>query len=166
MSITIDHWLENLADFFLAGQSTSFAVYIYEGTIAEIRPTIQLWHGAPGLTVEYLDVALASEQAGSIREARALVDSELKRVAGADGNQLVVIDGLNLMHSLYPEGILQPIHAWLRTAGRAVLLILPPSPTRPLPSSARLADWRSTVRLSLGIDVANKSIVKEGILSQ
>jgi hypothetical protein len=159
----LDTWLDDVKEAVGEGKQQDFRVFLFDGTTSEVRTKVQLWHRPRDLSVDYLPVADVTGDCANVRDARESVESALRRLAGTSGAQFVIVDGLNLLNTLYPEGVLQPIYAWLRAAGRIVLLVVPPLPTRSLPATSHLSDWRSSVRLGIGGDVLDKTVVGEDI---
>jgi hypothetical protein len=161
MTFTLNQWLDAMEVRF-AGTYTDFEAFVFEGTDAEVTPAMMARHWPPNLAIERIDTADACAQAENVQDARDHLQLELERVAAVSGNAIVIVDGLHLMPTLYPEGLLQPVFARLRTGGRVIVFVAPLPVTKHMPPAARLNDWRTIVKAGLGSPNADHLIIGGG----
>lgn len=151
MTKPLKMWLSEMSSRF-SSDFDAFDVYAFEGTEADLSSELARWQHPPGVSVSDLDIASATDTAANSEEARRLVQSELRRIGDRTGRTIVTVKGLHVLAHLYPGGLLQPIHQWLRRGSSGVVLIMPPAPRTTASERAQIADWRAAVRTAIGSD--------------
>jgi hypothetical protein len=139
-----------------------FEMFLFEGTSMEVVPLVQAWRRPDGVTVHHVDIADVCSDAETSSDARQSLEAELTRLSRESGSSVVLIDGLHLMPTLFPDGPLQPILARLRSGGRVVVFVAPPSAGKALPDVAQLDEWRELIRTQLGSSREDRVIVGGG----
>jgi hypothetical protein len=144
MSVALQDWLNSIATKY-ASDFDEFVFYVFVGTQAEVIPRLGAWPQRGQWSIHHLDIGKVVVEKETVAEATSAIGAELQRLGSYHDRLLITISGLNLMASLFPGGVLEPIFRWLRRGNRIVVAIVPPLAPRRLPANAHLSDWRSLV---------------------
>lgn len=128
----------------------AFGIHQFLGTANELTSQLAVWAKPHGVQVRHLDVVNLTSDATNPASARAAIESALETLGTVDDRMLVTIAGVNVLASLYPGGLTQPINKWLRRGSRVIVLAVPPVNPLRLPESASVMRWREGLTAELG----------------
>jgi len=151
MAIMLADWLVQMRARF-EKPTDDFALFLFKGTQAELEPALTAWTRPDDVELVWFDVATQLITHDTMDDAAAGIESNLSQLSRKTGKLLLVITGINILASLFPDQLLVPVFKHLRRSNRAVLAVVPPEPPKRLPSRVRLDDWRGALARETGAD--------------